>query len=374
MYNFYHALVVFGPLAQLAEQRTLNPSVAGSSPARPTYSSMAKNSKRKTYILITFCFLTGLILLQNFSTGISAGVKKNAFDAESIVSSLAKNPFFISLGLLYFSILIAGIVNTVILLVKKAGKKRLFPDPNDNQNTTLYPPAQGTTGLPARLHSNQESNWKTLAFILFSVYIISFITLISISNINNKYAIFSIVIFCNFLLELAVIIIILKQFSKNRLGLIKKYFYPHKVFMIYSSFILLLIPAALFNQLLLKGLNTSPTVNPIISLFLSTKDTYSTYLLLFQIVILGPLAEELFFRGFLFRWLRGKISFRNSALAVSCIFAIMHRTPAAFLPLFFLSLLLCFIYERTKNLFNSIFLHSFHNFLGALFLIIIKLN
>jgi hypothetical protein len=176
----------------------------------------------------------------------------------------------------------------------------------------------------------------------------------------------------NLVLEIIPLVIIINCFSKNRLGLTGKHFCPHKILVVYSALFLLLIPVGLLNNFILEKLNIEGGVNPAIVIFLSLKNKPLSYLLLFQIIIVGPIAEELFFRGFLFNWLRSKLSFRISAFWISFIFVTLHQATIHFLPLFILSLLLCFVYERTHNLFNSIFLHSLHNSLGALLLLALK--
>jgi membrane protease YdiL (CAAX protease family) len=66
--------------------------------------------------------------------------------------------------------------------------------------------------------------------------------------------------------------------------------------------------------LLFKKLGIEPTINPAIGVFLSLKDKFLLSLLSLQIVIFGPIAEELFFRGFLYRWIRGDSLFLSQRL------------------------------------------------------------
>jgi membrane protease YdiL (CAAX protease family) len=58
-------------------------------------------------------------------------------------------------------------------------------------------------------------------------------------------------------------------------------------------------------------------------------------LALFQPIILAPLAEELFFRGSLFGWLRGRFNVSTAILVSAALFALYHPLvylwPMAFL-------------------------------------------
>jgi membrane protease YdiL (CAAX protease family) len=86
--------------------------------------------------------------------------------------------------------------------------------------------------------------------------------------------------------------------------------------------------------------------------------------------IIGPALEEIFFRGFFYAAFRKKYSAIPSALVTAIFFAGLHETAFAFLPVFALSLLLTYVYEKRKSLVAPIALHIFHNslFMGYFFL------
>lgn len=85
--------------------------------------------------------------------------------------------------------------------------------------------------------------------------------------------------------------------------------------------------------------------------------------ILFQL-ILAPVIEEWIFRGFLFKRLRNRFSFIVAGLLTSFVFAILHFSVAAFIYAFFLSLLLCEVYEAIGDFKASVFLHMSANFLS----------
>jgi membrane protease YdiL (CAAX protease family) len=91
----------------------------------------------------------------------------------------------------------------------------------------------------------------------------------------------------------------------------------------------------------------------------------------FSLVILPPLVEETVFRGFLYGTLRRRnVSFLWSAVIVSLLFGTMHLFGGgsgsiiiwiAFLDTFVLSLVLCYLREKTGSLWTCIGVHALKN-------------
>ncbi|MFC1521777.1 lysostaphin resistance A-like protein [Elusimicrobiota bacterium] len=82
---------------------------------------------------------------------------------------------------------------------------------------------------------------------------------------------------------------------------------------------------------------------------------------LFDIGIVGPIIEELFFRGVAYNVLRRNVK-ESWAVFLSCFaFAFVHLDIYAF-PLYFTSgLILTIAYSKTRNIFIPIFVHGFTN-------------
>jgi len=72
--------------------------------------------------------------------------------------------------------------------------------------------------------------------------------------------------------------------------------------------------------------------------------------------LISPVAEELFFRGLLYRKMRQRFGTWLSVLAVSFIFALMHYNKGVGMP-FLGSLIFCMGYEKTKFILTPILLH-----------------
>jgi membrane protease YdiL (CAAX protease family) len=79
-------------------------------------------------------------------------------------------------------------------------------------------------------------------------------------------------------------------------------------------------------------------------------------------VIVAPLWEELFFRGYLQRWLAHRSgSVRGARAIAALVFALIHG-PSVGLPIFVVGWILGWIYDRTGNLLDAVLFHALFNF------------
>jgi len=77
--------------------------------------------------------------------------------------------------------------------------------------------------------------------------------------------------------------------------------------------------------------------------------------------LIAPMAEELYFRGYVFRsylLTRGRLV---AYLATSILFAVLHLNLPALLPILVLSLVFCWAYERTGSIVPSMVGHALNN-------------
>ena len=75
----------------------------------------------------------------------------------------------------------------------------------------------------------------------------------------------------------------------------------------------------------------------------------------------APLAEETFFRGFVFGGLRGRLGLRGAAPLSAGLFALAHLDPITYIPIFLTGLILVWAYIKTGSLWTSIQLHMAYN-------------
>jgi len=141
--------------------------------------------------------------------------------------------------------------------------------------------------------------------------------------------------------------------------------------------------ASLFMQILVAYLfQHSGSEQPIVTYL---KENYNHWSILslgaLNIILLGPITEEIVFRGFLQRYLSCRLKRSTSILLTSSLFAFVHYSPlqgVANIPLvvsiFVLSLYLGFVYEKTLSIISPIVVHVLFNLEGVarLYLTLLK--
>lgn len=74
-----------------------------------------------------------------------------------------------------------------------------------------------------------------------------------------------------------------------------------------------------------------------------------------------PFAEELFFRGVLFGWLRARWSFWPSAILSGLVFGVLHGDIAVGGAAALLGILLAWVYEHSRSLWPAVLVHAVNN-------------
>ena len=78
-----------------------------------------------------------------------------------------------------------------------------------------------------------------------------------------------------------------------------------------------------------------------------------------------PVAEEVFFRGFILRGLINRWGFAPALVVSAVVFSALHLAPALLLPVFVTGLLLGFLYQRTGSLWPCIAVHAAQNLVAV---------
>ena len=81
-------------------------------------------------------------------------------------------------------------------------------------------------------------------------------------------------------------------------------------------------------------------------------------------VIVAPVVEEVFFRGFVFAGLRQQYDWKKATLISSALFAVIHVTPTAMIPVFILDCIFAFLYHRSNSIWPAILMHVSTNALS----------
>ncbi len=82
------------------------------------------------------------------------------------------------------------------------------------------------------------------------------------------------------------------------------------------------------------------------------------------VVLWGPFAEEIFFRGFLLAALVPTLGAPRALVASAAVFAGAHIIVSSMIPIFITGLLLGWLYLRTKSLWPPITAHALQNLLA----------
>lgn len=90
----------------------------------------------------------------------------------------------------------------------------------------------------------------------------------------------------------------------------------------------------------------------------------SPWLLLVGGAIVAPVVEEIFFRGFVFAGLRPRYGWQRAALVSSGLFALIHFTPTAVIPIIILGYIFAYLYHRSNSIWPAIIMHASTNALA----------
>jgi len=120
----------------------------------------------------------------------------------------------------------------------------------------------------------------------------------------------------------------------------------------------------LANELVRKvtqaaGIKAEPQA-PVVMLSESRSLPFIVMLSFFAAVV-APIAEEVFFRGFLQQAIRRHCGESATIVLTALAFAGVHMNLRYFLPLFVLGILLSYLYSRTGTLVAPIVVHAIHN-------------
>lgn len=83
------------------------------------------------------------------------------------------------------------------------------------------------------------------------------------------------------------------------------------------------------------------------------------------IALLGPIVEELLFRGAIFQALLKDYSPMKAILLSSFLFAVFHLNPAQMIPAFLMGVLLAWACYKTRSLIPSMWMHILNNSLAV---------
>lgn len=110
-----------------------------------------------------------------------------------------------------------------------------------------------------------------------------------------------------------------------------------------------------------QQLGIQPSIEPIHELLFMEQHTLTVVLTMILACVVGPVAEEVFFRGVLFAAVRRHTSRLVAMLISGALFAALHTNLVGFVPIVLLGCLLADLYERSGSLLSPIAVHVIHN-------------
>ena len=102
--------------------------------------------------------------------------------------------------------------------------------------------------------------------------------------------------------------------------------------------------------------------------------TLDPWLVVLAVVIMAPVAEEVFFRGIVFNALLREGGRRWAYLGSAALFGLIHLELVAIVPLFLLGFALAWIYERTSNLLAPIAMHATVNGISVALALLVRFD
>ena len=88
------------------------------------------------------------------------------------------------------------------------------------------------------------------------------------------------------------------------------------------------------------------------------------------VVLVAPIAEELFFRGFLYQAFRRWRGVPQGVLLSAGVFALAHVSPIIIPSIFFLGVILAYLFERRGSLAATIAAHMSYNLIGFIAIVV----
>ncbi len=132
----------------------------------------------------------------------------------------------------------------------------------------------------------------------------------------------------------------------------------------YVAFIPMLAALMFMSLLLCQLLGIQPQPHEIVEILRHERSILTLSYLGLLTALLGPVIEEIVFRGVAYSALRKRFGIFGAAASSSLFFAMAHANAAQTLPVFGMGIVLAVLYEQTGSLLASITFHMLNNALA----------
>jgi len=123
----------------------------------------------------------------------------------------------------------------------------------------------------------------------------------------------------------------------------------------------LMLALKLLSAEVFEGLPGEPTSQELVKALRDSPSSLLVVQITVAALVVAPLAEELFFRGFLYRLVRRRVRPALAMITVGVIFGLFHGPMAVKAPVALLGILLCYLYEKTGRLAVPMAVHFVFN-------------
>lgn len=110
-----------------------------------------------------------------------------------------------------------------------------------------------------------------------------------------------------------------------------------------------------------KFFSYKPQPQAVVDIYMRTPDSTNLILLTLFVAVIGPVIEELFFRGFAYKAFRSSFGPVWAMVGSAALFSVMHLNVIALVPIFLLGVYLAYLYEKTGSLVPAMTAHVLHN-------------
>ncbi|MEE9558981.1 MAG: CPBP family intramembrane glutamic endopeptidase [Candidatus Brocadiales bacterium] len=140
----------------------------------------------------------------------------------------------------------------------------------------------------------------------------------------------------------------------------------------YAVVLPVILASGFLVELMTKNAGITPEHQAVVQRFLEERSYFGVAAILAFGILIGPVTEELLFRGFLQPALRDVLGGVKAILFTSFLFALVHFNLYIFIQIFILGLLLGYLYEKTGTLAAPVAVHILHNSVSLCALLWIK--
>lgn len=224
-----------------------------------------------------------------------------------------------------------------------------------NENT---PMVESIENIP------QKNIWKTsdtwIGLIMLLLILATFLTIsIALDLVNSSLSSLLLIIPQLLMIIPIAIIFLWRKVDWKELGFTK---FKWEDLALGCGFLLFVYFFSIINNLVMTMLGVVTQAETIFDVL---KEIDSLGMFVLASIVVAPIFEEIFFRGFLFKGFRQKYGWKIALIVSSLIFSLFHGQVATLIPTFLLGSLFAYIYQRTESIFPSIIMHFMVNSVGT---------